>query len=72
METPNKPKEKEDNSYMKYAGAGFQIISPVVLGLLVGMWLDGKYNTGAKYTTILSSVMIVVSLYLFIRQFLKR
>jgi F0F1-type ATP synthase assembly protein I len=66
----NKP-EKERDPY-SYIGLGFQIISPVLLGVLVGYWLDKHYHTtNSIYTIILSSVMIVVALYIFIRQFLK-
>jgi hypothetical protein len=68
----NKKPDEKDN-YMKYSSAGFQIVAPVILGVLVGLWLDKHFNrTDALWTIILSSVMIVVALYQFIKQFLKK
>ncbi len=57
---------------MKYMSAGFQILAPVVAGVLLGLWLDKKFEKdNAMFTIICSSVMIVVALYQFIKQFFK-
>ena len=67
-----KPKSGERDSLGKYMGAGMQIVSPVILGVFIGMWLDKHFgNNNSFYTIVLSSIMIVVALYLFVRQFLK-
>jgi hypothetical protein len=75
-ENSGKPDKKapagSKDVYAKYVGAGFQIIAPVILGLLLGRWLDHHFEkTNSIYTIILSSVMIIVSLYIFIKQFMK-
>ncbi|MDZ4839360.1 MAG: AtpZ/AtpI family protein [Bacteroidota bacterium] len=63
---------KDKKAIMKYAGAGFQIVAPVLLGVLVGTWLDNYFETRGKlYTIVLSSLMIVLALYLFLKQFFK-
>jgi F0F1-type ATP synthase assembly protein I len=65
-------KLKETSNIYKYIGAGFQIVGPVLLGVIVGQLLDRYFHKeNSLYTIILSSVMIVVALYLFIKQFLK-
>ena len=28
-----------------YVGLGFEIVVPIVLGLLLGLWLDGRWGT---------------------------
>jgi F0F1-type ATP synthase assembly protein I len=64
-------KEKTD-SYAKYMGAGFQLITPILLGVALGWWLDSKYHPGKHLWMIICPVVgIVVALYQFIRQFLK-
>ena len=68
---PEKLKKKADD-YTRFMGAGFQIVAPVILGVLLGRWLDKHFETSNSiYTIILSSVMIVVALYQFLRQFFK-
>lgn len=64
-------KEKTD-SYAKYMGAGFQMITPILLGVALGWWLDNKYHPQKPLWMIICPVVgIVVALYQFIRQFLK-
>ncbi|RYD76254.1 MAG: AtpZ/AtpI family protein [Sphingobacteriales bacterium] len=76
MEKPAKDTKEEIKQkidpVMKYMSAGFQILAPVVAGVLIGLWLDKHFQKdNAIYTIICSSVMIVVALYLFIKQFFK-
>ena len=53
-------------------GVGMQIVAQVVAGLLIGLWLDKHFaKTNSMYTIILATIMIVVSLYQFIRQAFK-
>lgn len=52
---PLLPEDKKDRAYMlmglRIAGDfGASIAVPVVLFVLAGQWLDGKYGTGARYT----------------------
>jgi F0F1-type ATP synthase assembly protein I len=53
-------------------GLGVQIVAQVVVGILVGLWLDKHFeNKNSLFTIILATLMIVVALYQFIRQALK-
>ncbi len=53
-------------------GLGMQIVAQVAVGILIGLWLDRHFHkTNSMYTIILSTLMIVVSLYQFIRQGFK-
>jgi membrane-associated HD superfamily phosphohydrolase len=59
-------------AYVKYIGLGFQILLTVLIGVLVGQWLDQKLQTdNGLYTIICSVSMIIVSLIQIIRTFLK-
>jgi F0F1-type ATP synthase assembly protein I len=86
MQEPKKSKKSQDpvdeqlkkygkgaNNHLRYMSAGIQLVTPVLLGALVGYWIDSSsHNAKPIWTIILSSIMIVVGLYLFIRQFLQR
>jgi len=53
-------------------GLGMQIVAQVAVGILIGLWLDRHFGkTNSMFTIILSTLMIVVSLYQFIRQGFK-
>ena len=66
-------KDKETAAaYGKYMNAGFQLVSPVLAGVLLGSWLDNHYQTtNMLYTIICSVSAIIAGLYLFLKQFLK-
>ena len=69
MKNPEEEK-KDDNkgSGMKYATLGFQIVATVVIGVLIGQWLDKKFpNDISMYTIICSLVMIGVAMFQVIR-----
>jgi len=63
---------EQGSSNRNLMGLGMQIVAQVVVGILIGMWLDRHFHkTNSLYTIILSTAMIVVSLYQFIRQSFK-
>lgn len=37
---------------MRYVGIGFYLITPLLLGLFVGLWLDNYLNSKPVYTII--------------------
>ncbi|MBC8342965.1 MAG: AtpZ/AtpI family protein [Bacteroidetes bacterium] len=58
--------------YIKYISLGVQILATVLLGVLLGQWLDRHFMTNnSMYTIIFSSLMIIVALVQLIRTFLK-
>ena len=71
---PNSPKKKlPDNSYLKYATMGTQMIVIMALGAFGGYALD-KWM-GLKFpvfTIVLSMLAIAAALYLSIKDFLKK
>jgi F0F1-type ATP synthase assembly protein I len=62
----------QESSNRNLMGLGLQIVAQVVVGILIGMWIDRHFHrTDSLYTIIFSVGMIVVSLYQFIRQSFK-
>ena len=54
----------------KYANLGFYLITPILLGIFIGKFLDGKFQTGTFYTTtllIFGTISTFYNLYTFIK-----
>ena len=43
--TVTNPVGPEPRPPWAYVGLGFEIVVPIVLGLLLGLWLDGRWGT---------------------------
>lgn len=50
---------------------GFEIAVPVVLGVLLGIYLDRRYNTGGVFTIICTLLSVLVGVYNFYRLLAK-
>jgi len=46
---------------------GFSLAGPIILGALVGYWLDGRFGTGSLWTLILTMLGMVAGLVQLIR-----
>jgi F0F1-type ATP synthase assembly protein I len=69
---PSSPKPDNNAANRNLLGVGMQIVGQVVVGVLIGMWLDRHFHTtNSLYTIILSVLMIIVALYQLIRQSFK-
>jgi F0F1-type ATP synthase assembly protein I len=69
---PSSPKPDNNTANRNLLGVGMQIVGQVVVGVLIGMWLDRHFHTtNSLYTIILSVLMIIVALYQLIRQSFK-
>ena len=45
-DVPDQQKTPPPRSPWSYAGLGVEMVVPIVLGLLLGRWLDGLWGTG--------------------------
>lgn len=73
----NKLKEKllssdGSNKYLKYTSIGFQMLGTILLGVLLGLFLDNKLGTEKIFTAIFSLVFVVISLYLVLKEFIQK
>lgn len=70
--TPFK-KPKEDPARLgRYMGAGFQLIGPVAFGVILGQIMDHHFDFKTPiFTLSLAIIMLVLGLYLFIKEFIK-
>src|SRR5262245_62511674 len=53
-----------------YAGIGFEIVAPVLLGVFAGRWLDTRWGSRPWLLIVGSVLGIVVGFYSFLRRFL--
>lgn len=74
MPLKNYKKKLSDNSraYLKYSGIGFQMIATILLGVLIGMFLDNKFETDNIFTAIFSLIFVVIALYVVLKDFIKK
>ncbi|HMQ67407.1 MAG TPA: AtpZ/AtpI family protein [Ignavibacteria bacterium] len=61
----SKPLLKADSKFAQYSGLGISLVVTILLFLWVGMWLDGKFDTGVLFTLILSFTGFAAGFYSF-------
>lgn len=74
MKNQDSKKKQSENSkaYLKYSGMGFQMIATILIGVLLGVFLDNKFNTQSIFTAICSLLFVVLSLYVVLKEFIKK
>jgi F0F1-type ATP synthase assembly protein I len=51
----------------------FQFLGAIIIGVLIGKWLDRKFETSSPvFTALVSLFFVVASLFLVIRDVMKR
>lgn len=60
-----KPLFKADSKIAQYSGLGISLVVTILLFLWVGMWLDGKFDTGVLFTLILTFIGFAAGFYSF-------
>ncbi|MCU0469308.1 MAG: AtpZ/AtpI family protein [Arcicella sp.] len=67
MEQKNSP-----NKYMRYAGAGTQMLVTIAVGVFLGNWLDIKFAMQTPWFTVGCSLFFIFAgMYLFIKSLPK-
>ncbi len=61
----SKPFFKVDSKLAQYSGLGITLVVIILVFLWVGMWLDGKFQTGVLFTLILTFVGFAAGFYSF-------
>lgn len=69
----NKDNEKKPpaNDYLRYSGLGFQIAGSILLGVLLGYYLDKWLNTKPYLLLTCSVTFLFAGMYLAFRDLLK-
>ena len=68
-----KPKQPPTNNYLKYSGMAFQMGAVITIGVFGGVLLDEKLKLKTPiFTLILSLLSVGLSIYLSIKDFLKK
>jgi ATP synthase protein I len=61
-----KPLLKTDSSIAQYSGLGITLAGTILVFVFIGLWLDGKFETGILFTLILSFIGFAAGFYSFI------
>jgi F0F1-type ATP synthase assembly protein I len=65
--------KKVDNRYLKFTDLGFRMLGFIIVGLLVGQWLDKKLATTKPYATLILVLLCIIgSLYTVIKETSKK
>lgn len=51
--SPEPDRGRVERSYLRYAGAGFELAAAIFLPTLLGVWLDHKIHTTPLFTIVL-------------------
>ena len=71
-ETPSDRQRKSLNALARYSGMAFQIAAAIILGVLLGKWLDKVFSTKFPlFTTIFSILGVFAGVFITIRDLLK-
>ena len=77
MKNPKNQKVQPQNNdkpfkeYLKYSSLAFQMIALILIGVLLGKFLDNFFETNIIFTTILTLVFVGFSLYIALKDFIK-
>lgn len=69
---PTQKPKKSLNDYARYSGLGFQMILLVLAGVFGGKKLDKWLGLNHVFFVILPIVAVFLSMYMLIREFLKK
>ncbi len=73
MRTPERKPVQKINNYLKYSGMAFQMVGTMLVGVLLGKWLDRTLNTPQPYfTAVFALLFTVAAIYLVLRDFLAK
>jgi len=68
-----KEKQKQSlNGLARYSGMAFQIGGAVILGILLGTWMDKQFETSHCFTALFSILGVFIGLYGVFKDLLKK
>ena len=68
-----KEPDRRVNNYLKYTGMAFQMVGTMLVGILIGRWLDHRLATSKPYFTALFALIFTgAAIYLTLRDFLAK
>lgn len=50
---PKDERKRVERKYLRFAGVGIQFALTILLLTFLGIWLDGRFGTGALFTVVL-------------------
>lgn len=69
----DKNPKKQLNKFVEFSGMGFQMIITIVIGVVVGKFLDSKFpNESQIYTVILTLIFVLLALYAVVKKIINK
>ena len=74
MSKQNSKKKLSENSkaYLKYSGIGVQMSATILMGVMIGYFLDQKFETDKIFTAVFALVFVVIAIYNVLKDFIKK
>lgn len=63
--------ERDDRSWLRLAGLGFELAASIAGGVLIGWWIDRRFGTSPKATVGLGLIGLFGGMYNLIRTALR-
>ncbi len=63
--------KEQSKKYLKYSSLAFQMLSPILIGVLLGKYLDTKYNGEGLYLALVSVFSVLIAIYLGIKDLIN-
>jgi ATP synthase protein I len=68
--SPGEDRKRIERKYLRFAGVGVQYALTILLLTLLGIWLDGRFGTGALFTILLLLLGFVGATWSLVKQVL--
>lgn len=63
--------KKQSKGFIKYSSLAFQMLATIVIGVLLGKYVDNKFDGGGLYLALISLFFVVGAIYVGIRDLIK-
>lgn len=63
---------KQSKGFIKYSSLAFQMLATIVLGVLLGQYIDKKCNGEGLYLALISLFFVVTAIYVGIKDLIKQ
>ncbi len=68
---PGEDRKRVERKYLRFAGVGIQFTLTILLLTLLGIWLDGRFGTGALFTVVFLLLGFVGATWSLVQQVLE-
>lgn len=63
--------KKQSNGFLKYTSLAFQMLATIVIGVLLGRYIDAKFDGEGLYLSLISLFFVVGAIYIGIKDLIN-